>query len=186
MAGKSAVGPCTHNRSTSALRVVRVAQRVAHVRRATGAADGLSATWAECSRNPWPEPTALPCEWALARIDRTLNCRRRVIGRLSSAALWLAGPPLATAEATARIILLWLVIMVGSLTILAWDIWIFWYAMKYGEKKQKLVMPLTFVTSFILGLLIAVALSAPMWLSGIIGYSIALIIASCYYFAAVR
>jgi len=186
MAGKLAVGPCTHTRSPSALRVVRVAQGVTHVRRAAGAADGLSAMWAESSPNPWPEPAALGCERALARIDRTLDWRARVIGRLSSAALWLAGPPLATAEPTARIILLWLAIVVGSLAILAWDIWIFWYAIKYGEKKQKLLMPLTFVTSFILAFLIAVALSAPMWLSGIIGYSIALIIASCYYFAAVR
>lgn len=186
MASKPAVGPCTHNRSTSVLKVVRATQRVAGVRRAAGTADGLSATWAGCGRNPGPEQAALPCERALASIDRTLDCRARVIGRLSSAALWLAGPPLATAEATARIILRelakWSLISGSAL----WNGWIFWYVINQRDKKQILVMFLGFAVSFFLGFLAALALGVSMTLSWKIGYYIALFFGTCYYFAAVR
>jgi len=186
MASKPAVGPRTHIRSTSAFWVVRATQRVARVRHATGTADGLSATWAECSRNPRPEPAALPCQRALASIDRTLNCRARVIGRLSSATLWLAGLPLATAQATARIILRELAkwSLIGGSAL--WNGWIFWYVINQRDKKQILVMFLGFAVSFSLGFLAALALNVSMTLSWKIGYYIALFYGTCYYFAAVR
>jgi hypothetical protein len=100
--------------------------------------------------------------------------------------VWLAGPALATSQTTARIILLVLAITLLIAGCAAWNIWIFWYVLKYGDAKQKWKMFLGFVGLFSLGLLVAIALGVSMALSWAIGYSSALIFATCYYFAAVR